>query len=66
MTRFGATALVASLVLVVAAMVKSDTPELRGALLLLAGVLIGALIAVEARHQSIVWRQRREHDDDHP
>lgn len=58
MTRFGLTGLLLVMLLILAAIAKTDEIELRFALILLAGVTLGAVIAVEARHQSwIHWRE---------
>lgn len=68
MTRFGATALFAALVLVLLAVLKIDSatdPVIRYILLLLAGVLIGAFIAVEARADHwLRWGRRRDEEPD--
>jgi len=49
MTHFGIAGLAMVFVLVVGAIVKADDATVRNALLLLAAVLLGAVIAVEAR-----------------
>lgn len=75
MTRFGLTGLLLVMLLILVAVVKTEEVELRFALVLLSGVTLGAVIAVEARHQSWVhWRRDveegrrtvRDRDSDSP
>lgn len=51
MTPFGIVGLGAIFVLVVAAILKADDPELRAGLGILAAVLLGAVIAIESRNR---------------
>lgn len=70
MTRFGITSLLGALVLVFVAVLKDTaTDEVRNVLLILAAVLVGAFIAVEARHQHVLstrFRRQEGNDEDHP
>jgi hypothetical protein len=50
-TRFGIVGLSAVFVLLAAAIVKADDAEVRAVLAILAAVLLGAVIAIEARHR---------------
>ena len=65
MTRFGVTSLLAAIgLLLFSALHDSATEFVRATCMVLAGVLVGAFIAVEARHQHMVsTRRRREHDE---
>lgn len=66
LTRFGVTSLLGAIVLVLFATLDDQVGDnAQGVLLILAAVLVGAFIAVEARHQHVLsLRERRKEDDD--
>jgi hypothetical protein len=65
-TRFGVTALLASLVLVLFSIVDDRTDNtVEVVLLVLAAVLVGAVVAVEARHQHLLSLHKKgEQEED--
>lgn len=66
MTRFGITATLAAFGLIMIVVLKPESAEaIDFGLLIMASFLLGALVAVEAREQHIVWKKNgKEHKDE--
>lgn len=64
MTRFGITATLAAFGLIMIVILKPETAEgVDVALLIMAAFLLGALVAIEAREQHVIFRRNgKEHD----
>lgn len=66
MTRFGITATLAAFGLIIIVILKPESQEdIDFGLLIMASFLLGALVAVEAREQHIIYRRNgKEHDEE--